>query len=421
MRPEELTYPGRDGAFSDGVCASAAEVADDSGERLGAAELLHQRADRSALHPLGTERDDFLSSRSLFSVSQRRFEYEGVKYDKPRFERNEIDAAGERLRLHDLDEKSVEIINNHRASHSYPLLIFRTVLTRRAPEAAVIAQRLKRLSSIQFKLEHNRRVRLSTIQDVGGCRAVLPSVGSARKLFDAYLSGSSKSKFLWKQDYVTEPRSVSGYRGFHLIYEFHGIEKAYNGLKLEIQLRSKPQHAWATAVETVGAFTKQALKSNIGDPGWVEFFKLMSSYMALEEHCPCVEGTPTTKRKLKAVIREHANDLKVIENLTYFGQITSDLETNPIFKVHGRKKATYFLLELRPAERQIFVAPYEAHDLGRAEADYLVAERRIFEGQNGGAEAVLVSATTIRDLKKAYPNYFGDTKVFIDQLGDALA
>jgi len=42
MRPEEFTYLGRDGAFSEGVCASAAELADDSGQQLGGEEQPHQ-------------------------------------------------------------------------------------------------------------------------------------------------------------------------------------------------------------------------------------------------------------------------------------------------------------------------------------------------------------------------------------------
>jgi len=41
------------------------------------------------------------------------------------------------------------------------------------------------------------------------------------------------------------------------------------------------QHAWATAVEAVGIFTKQALKSNIGDGEWLRLFALMSSEIAV--------------------------------------------------------------------------------------------------------------------------------------------
>jgi len=40
---------------------------------------------------------------------------------------------------------------------------------------------------------------------------------------------------------------------------------------IEIQIRSKLQHIWATAVETVGFFTGQAIKSNEGEKEWNDF------------------------------------------------------------------------------------------------------------------------------------------------------
>ncbi len=76
-----------------------------------------------------------------------------------------------------------------------------------------------------------------------------------------------------------------GYRSYHLIYQYKGsLQTAcYNKLRIEVQLRTKLQHAWATAVEAVGIFTKQALKSNIGDKDWLRLFALMSSEIAFDE------------------------------------------------------------------------------------------------------------------------------------------
>lgn len=69
-------------------------------------------------------------------------------------------------------------------------------------------------------------------------------------------------------DYIADPRS-SGYRGTHLIYRYFSDRvETYNGLRVEVQLRSHLQHAWATAVETVGTFLKQALKASQGHEQW---------------------------------------------------------------------------------------------------------------------------------------------------------
>jgi hypothetical protein len=40
----------------------------------------------------------------------------------------------------------------------------------------------------------------------------------------------------------------------------------------EIQLRSRLQHAWATTVETVDTFTRQAIKTGGGKAEWRRFF-----------------------------------------------------------------------------------------------------------------------------------------------------
>jgi hypothetical protein len=65
----------------------------------------------------------------------------------------------------------------------------------------------------------------------------------------------------------------------------------YDGQRIEIQIRSKLQHLWATAVETAQIFTGQALKSKVKNASadWLRFFALTSSAFALREETPTVE------------------------------------------------------------------------------------------------------------------------------------
>src|SRR5215470_17899571 len=87
-----------------------------------------------------------------------------------------------------------------------------------------------------------------------------------------------------------------GTEGVHLVYKYRSAttgKRDYNGLRIEIQLRSRLQHAWAAAVETVSAFTSQALKSNIGTEQWKRFFVLMACAIGMREHQPIVpNATP---------------------------------------------------------------------------------------------------------------------------------
>ncbi len=95
-----------------------------------------------------------------------------------------------------------------------------------------------------------------------------------------------------EKDYIQNPKK-DGYRGVHLIYRYKSDKiSTYDGLLIEVQIRSKIQHAWATAIEIVDLFTGQAIKSNEGEEEWKEFFRLVSSAFAKIEKQPEVSGTP---------------------------------------------------------------------------------------------------------------------------------
>ncbi|HEY4487559.1 MAG TPA: RelA/SpoT domain-containing protein, partial [Candidatus Paceibacterota bacterium] len=127
-------------------------------------------------------------------------------------------------------------------------------------------------------------MKLSQMQDIGGVRAVVPSEKDVRKLVAEYKSSKFKHRLIREKDYISNPRREDGYRSYHLIYEYNNPKAPeYKGLALELQLRTKLQHSWATAVETVGFILNQALKSRHGDKEWLEFFATVSAAFAREE------------------------------------------------------------------------------------------------------------------------------------------
>ena len=85
-----------------------------------------------------------------------------------------------------------------------------------------------------------------------------------------------------------------------LIYKYKNNQHPqYDGLRLELQIRTKLQHIWATAVETMGTFLGQALKSRQGDKAWIDFFAETSSAFALMENCnPLPRSTIYWRRKI---------------------------------------------------------------------------------------------------------------------------
>jgi hypothetical protein len=178
-----------------------------------------------------------------------------------------------------------------------------------------------------------------------------------------------------------------------------------------MQFRSALQHAWATAVETVGTFLSQSLKSSSGEQEWLRFFALMGSAIALREETALIPNTPADSRGLVAELRDLSQQLDVRARLTAYGDAMNEAEQNTI-------NAHYFLLAVDPRDKRITITGFRSKDLERASREYLDVERDI--QKRPGAEAVLVSVESVTALRRAYPNYFLDTKVFLDVVSKAI-
>ena len=174
-----------------------------------------------------------------------------MQWAEPEYSRDEVNHAGNVVaephpESHELDH-ALDVINNWRASHYRPLNTFSVTLRRKIADFpdAIVAQRVKRLRAIQHKLrKHTQKpIPLSTMQDVAGCRAIVKSPVHVRKLDEIYRDSDLKHQLVRRDDYITNPK-YSGYRGIHLVYSYNSDKReTYNGLQIEIQLRSQLQHA----------------------------------------------------------------------------------------------------------------------------------------------------------------------------------
>ncbi len=339
----------------------------------------------------------------------------------PSYPKRVVDAAGPTLldpAASDEDrEIALVVVNNWRSSHSFPLNTFQVTLRNKARQVEddpLIAQRIKRRSSIEAKIVRFPGMKLSRMQDIGGCRAVLTSRNRVDRLAELYRTSSIKHALIKKNDYLRNPKS-SGYRGIHLVYRYYSDAKTtYNGLQIEVQLRSRLEHAWATAVETVGTFIQQALKSSQGEEEWLRFFAVMGSAMALEEHTPTVPGTPSEPDAIRDELRHHVEALDVLARLRAYGEALKTTES-----IAGSIQGShFFLLELDPVERTLVIRGYRSNELERASEEYMAIERAI--AADPSKDSVLVSVESLAALRRAYPNYFLDTSVFLRAVEKAI-
>ena len=188
-----------------------------------------------------------------------------------KYSRKEIDKAGKTV-ITEKDttkvNEALNKINDWRQLHLAPLDLLQVgilnILKVNNQKIVFVSRRLKRLTSILYKLDLNPKMGLGGMQDIGGLRIVLSDIGNLYRTLDI-LKANVPESFTLKEkinDYVELPKE-SGYRSIHLVYKYHS-EDTYDGMNIELQIRTKLQHSWAMAVETAGLVTKTPLKSAQG-------------------------------------------------------------------------------------------------------------------------------------------------------------
>lgn len=149
------------------------------------------------------------------------------------------------------------LVDNWRLAHSTALaktrvglgVIVARVLNQDSP-AELVGQRLKRFESIVAKLIRDR-TRLGEMEDIAGCRSVLPKLELVRV-----------------RDYNECPHP-GGYRALHLWCR-------RDGFKVEIQLRTTQD--WAEAIEQWDTALSSDLKHEQGPEELLTFFRELVNY-----------------------------------------------------------------------------------------------------------------------------------------------
>lgn len=326
------------------------------------------------------------------------------------FSKKEISKAGQLiLSSKKVEERNeaLEKINKWRANHLHPLNVMKNALLRitdkQKIEPILVSQRLKRLTSIEYKLDLNEKMGLGGMQDIGGFRAVLKDTKDLFKLKKVLDKNKLNHKLKRVVDYVERPK-ISGYRSVHFIYEYNSKIDKYDRLLLELQIRTKLQHNWATAVETAGILTKTSLKSSQGPDEWLDFFKIVSSLFAIKEKLPVLEIH--SKRTMESLMIDCFKFSKKLNVITILKGLQVSAKQIEVDKYAGE----YYIINISIVERVVRISTFKKSEFEQASITYLELEKSIKEAENA---VVLVSSISLKSLKKAYPSYFLDTSEFI--------
>jgi hypothetical protein len=306
-----------------------------------------------------------------------------------------------------------DILDAWRAAHQVPLARFTPVLEESARAVfgdAVVVSRLKRAPTILDKLQRLPRLPLWQYQDIGGLRAIVDTPLSVAKLAQVCVDHPPIGfQFKRPSDYMTKGPKDSGYGGIHLIYSYsaqEGEDAQLNGLKIEVQLRTAWQHAWATTNEIVDFITKQNMKGGRGNPDWLRFFELAGSVVADTDGYPRGKNIPKDTEQFRAELVALNNKLRAVERISGWSLAPSIIDTM------DPKTFRHLVLTFDVEQRSLQTFAFGAGDFAEAASLY----RKIEEEHRGNAryDTVLASADSIEEVRRGLPNYFADSGKFVD-------
>jgi len=243
---------------------------------------------------------------------------------------------------------------------------------------------------------------LSQMQDIGGIRAVVENIKDVFLLRDMMKQSEEQTAFkstLFREDNYIENPKDSGYRSIHLVYKYDKNVDKDKRCRVEIQIRSKIQHAWATAIEIIGTYLNQPLKQSIGSEEILELFKDISKVFS------AIENSEFNYELFKKVSREISSQ-KLIDQLKSFRLATSIVDDD-----EKKEKGNYYLITLNFEEKRVNLRRYSETNLAQANKDYSKIEKEYLNNSN--FEVVLVSVDKVANLSKLYPNYFLDSEGFL--------
>lgn len=301
------------------------------------------------------------------------------------------------------------IANSWRASHALPMHSLRAELQARMTTLklkGLTVARLKQMSSIRGKLDRIDS-NLRQLQDLGGCRAIVPTIEEARSLVAATID---KSRHILKSQnhYMDAPRS-SGYRSHHLVFAFvprNASESSYEGRLIEMQIRSRLQHSWATAVEAVGLHRGENLKAGLGSSDWLRLFELMSLEFAASEGCEYAKDGSNSRAKEIIDLESSLNVVRTLDSLSHavsgLDWMANSRDVRPKYCVvkydrKARKVDVKFLYTPSVIEENL-----ESDDARPSDGNIY--------------STVVIEIDKVENLRDAYPNYFGDVQLFKDKL-----
>lgn len=277
-------------------------------------------------------------------------------------------------------------------------------------EDSIVSSRTKRLTSITNKLQKRKSMRLSQMDDIVGIRVTLPDIQSVNKFINdesdcEIFNCEQISNNFSVNDYLSKPKD-DGYRGVHRVFKCKSGSSFE--INLELQIRSKIQHEWATVVEILSIVDKVSYKAGKGDKKTLEFLKLTSVLFSIAEDAPVAPSYENLSLSdLCDNLQALDDELQIIKKLT---------EVNSILSSCKNYDSNYYLIQLDIKRRETIV--HQLDDEKETNDKYTLLERQYRHSDR--YNVVLVSIDDCKKIEDAYPNYFLNPNDFIKRFTELM-
>ncbi len=311
----------------------------------------------------------------------------------------DIKRLGERLREckgKHISDEDLDLLQAHRLSFTEPLFkIFKELTQYKSSvqRSAIIAFRLKRITTIIDKVIRKPDMQLNRMWDVAGIRIIFGDEASASKMVEVILENYEVRGKI--RDYFEDPKKI-GYQAYHIY-----ITEPISGKVVEVQIRTKDTHNWATLVEITDVLYNTRLKEEGYDNNVTlgRFHQLVSSKKELE---------PDEANFLYKTLDKYDFITKLAETF----RKNSSVVKKQWQEVGSRDK--FFLIELS-SDSVPKLTGYK--DYEKAEVDYFNTYKR-----DEGALIVLTSIhkPSFEQISIAYANYILSYHTFIKDVQEIL-
>lgn len=349
-------------------------------------------------------------------------------YPPPPNSKREVNRAGKAIAAGLGVESDLQLVDQWRASHGYVINTFQIFFKRRIEKSGKViefAQRLKRRSTVIDKITRRHpdgsalMSDVTSMQDFAGCRLIFDTLEDLTQFRDYVHSSQSMEHVVHKlrhdpgkYDYINHPKA-SGYRGIHDVYGHFprahrrgsNESKPWHGLLVEVQYRTRVQHAWATALEISDIVDGQKTKFDLEETDRVRFFAIASEILARHH-----EGI--------------ANAMTEVETEDLCKEFCSlESKLGILQRLHALKVSGGF----EKIKRHNVLNVFRAEDGGLAlevltfsSPSDAIARASELESNPTSLNAVYVRADNPSQVRSAYRNYFNDPVDFVRLVREAL-